>query len=68
VSVIPFIPGQREPRARLDDGRSVLIRRMTPADVPAMRAMLDLADPMDLRHRFMATSRSGSVDARRIGR
>ena len=37
----------------LDDGREVRIRRLTPADEPALRAALAQADPMDLRRRFM---------------
>jgi RimJ/RimL family protein N-acetyltransferase len=37
----------------LDDGREVLIRPLTAADEPALRAALRHADPMDLRRRFL---------------
>ena len=37
----------------LDDGREVRIRRLTPADEPALRTALLHADPVDLRRRFL---------------
>ena len=53
MSIAVVEPVRQERRARLDDGREVLIRRLTSSDEPALRAALTHADPMDLRRRFL---------------
>jgi RimJ/RimL family protein N-acetyltransferase len=46
-------PVQATRRLRLDDGRELVIRRLTGADEPILLAALTRADPMDLRRRFL---------------
>ena len=53
MSIAVVEPIRAERLERLTDGREVLIRRLTAADEPALRAALSHADPMDLRRRFM---------------
>lgn len=53
MSIAVAEPVRPERRIRLDDGREVLIRRLTAADEPALRAALSHADPMDLHRRFL---------------
>lgn len=52
----------------LDDGREVLIRRLTAADEPALRAALVHADPMDLRRRFLGVPPPTSTIVRLLQR
>lgn len=52
----------------LDDGREVLVRRLTAADEPALRAALTHADPMDLRRRFLGPPPPTSTIVRQLHR
>lgn len=50
------------------DGRSVTLRRLTPADGSALEAAIARADPMDLRKRFMGTPPPASYLVRQLNR
>lgn len=53
MSAVAVEPVETASRVAVDDGRAALIRRLTPADEPALRAALLHADPLDLRRRFL---------------
>jgi RimJ/RimL family protein N-acetyltransferase len=68
VSIAVAEPVRPERRERLDDGREVLIRRLTAADEPVLRSALTHADPMDLRKRFLGPPPPTSTIVRQLRR
>lgn len=48
-------PRELERHRRLEDGRVYVVRPLVPADQPALKAALDLADPQTLYQRFFTT-------------
>ncbi len=51
----PDYPRELERRQRLEDGRVYAVRPLVPADQPALKSALELADPQTLYQRFFTT-------------